>query len=126
MSDIKSGVGGIDGFALGREAMLNNQVQRAQNLKGLGQQQTGPEHEAEVKSAATQFEALMVQEMLKSMWASVPKDGMLSGGREAELYQDMFQQSLATTIAENQSLGIKDVLIKDIKATEKRLGKAGS
>ena len=69
--------------------------------------------------AAQQFEALLVGEMLKSMWASVPKGQLLSGSHEESLYRDMLNEAIATSIAEGQGIGVKDVIFKDIKRLEK-------
>jgi flagellar protein FlgJ len=118
MADIK-GLSGLDSYGSLELSRLNAQTEKATAL-GKSTMSKGAAHEKEIEKAGTQFEALLVHEMLKSMWASVPKDGMLSGSHEEELYQDMFQEQMATTIAEHQSIGVKDVVISDIKRTEAR------
>lgn len=74
----------------------------------------------EVENAATQFEALLLHQMFKEMWNSVPKNGMLSGSREEELYRDMLNESLADSIAKQQGIGIRDVIAKDIKEIQQQ------
>ena len=69
---------------------------------------------AEVEQAATQFEALLVNQMVKSMWSTVPKGGLLSGSREEELYRDMLNQSLSEEIAKGQGVGIKEVIMREL------------
>lgn len=73
----------------------------------------------QAEKAATDFEALLLQGMLQSMWSTVPKGEMLSGSREEELYRDFMNQALAESMAENQSIGIKDMVLKDIRKLEK-------
>ena len=68
----------------------------------------------EIDKAATQFEALLMQQMFQSMWAGVGQAGMVSGSREEEFYRDMLNQALATDVAERQSIGIKAVIARDI------------
>ena len=69
--------------------------------------------------AAKQFEALLVQEMLKSMWQTVPEGGLISGSNEEKQYRDMFNEQLALTIASGKGVGIKEVIQKDIDKLDK-------
>jgi flagellar protein FlgJ len=71
------------------------------------------------QEAAKQFEALLVKEMLESMWSTVPKGGMLSGSNEESLYRDMFNEALANSISEGKGIGVKDVILKDFKRLNK-------
>jgi flagellar protein FlgJ len=88
----------------------------------------GPDVEALQKSApltknpekvAEQFEAMLVKQMIDSMWSTVPKEGVLSGSREEELYRDMLNEAIANSIAEGKGMGIKDVILKDINKLSK-------
>ena len=85
----------------------------------LNRQDSSPE---EVKKAAAQFEALLLKQMLDAMWKTVPKSEM-SSSHEESLYRDMLNQAVADDIAEKQSLGIKDVITKDINRLEGRAEK---
>jgi len=71
-------------------------------------------------AAATQFEALLTHELLKSMWQTVPKGGLLSGSSEEQTYRDMLHEALANSIAEGRGIGIKEVILKDIKAIQNK------
>ena len=128
MSDSK--LLGPSGMISPQMALLEGRVRAAQDLasaKPLGQGAKGTaQHDQEIEKAATQFEGLLVQEMIKEMWATVPKGGLLSGSSEEDTYQEMYRQALAQSIAENQSIGVKDVIIRDIKAAEGRAKKAGA
>ena len=93
---------------------------KAQALAGMATPEKPLPLTQDVKAAAQQFEALLVQEMLKSMWSTVPKQGMLSGSYEEGMYRDMLNEALAQSIAEGQGLGIKDVILKDINTLSKK------
>jgi flagellar protein FlgJ len=69
--------------------------------------------------AAQQFEALLVGEMLKSMWSTVPKGQMLSGSHEESLYRDMLNEAISNSIAEGRGIGVKDVILKDLNKLSK-------
>lgn len=71
--------------------------------------------------AAQQFEALLVQQMLESMWSTVPKKGLLSGSNEEAMYRDMLNEALSTSIAEGKGLGIKDVILSDFNKVKKKV-----
>lgn len=68
--------------------------------------------------AATQFEALLLQQMLQNMWRSVPNEGNLSGSREEGMYRDMFTEAVANDIASKQSLGLRDQVVKEMEQRE--------
>lgn len=95
-------------------------------LQDLSQRELDPlggKHRAtdkEIKSAGQQFEALLMQSMFKAMWSTVPQDGLLSGGNEAAMYRDMFNEALAKDLAEKGTIGIADVIVKDITRLEKK------
>lgn len=72
----------------------------------------------DIEKAATDFEALLLQQMFSSMWSTVPQGGLLSGTREEELFRDMLNEALAKSVAEHQSIGVRDVLAKDMKKLE--------
>jgi Rod binding domain-containing protein len=78
---------------------------------------------ASPKEAAKQFESLLLQQMISSMWESVPKGGLLSGGKEEQFFSDMLHEALAKSIAEGEGIGISEVLEKDIVNTMKKEGR---
>lgn len=87
----------------------------------LAAKSNGAKSPEEIKKAATQFEALLVQQMLKSMWATVPhQEGSITGSKEEETYRDMLQEAMAKDIAEKSSLGVADVIARDMQQIEAR------
>lgn len=71
------------------------------------------------KQAAQQFEALLLQEMLKSMWSTVPQGELLSGSHEEKMYRDMLNEAVADSISKGKGIGIKDVILKDLSGLAK-------
>ena len=80
--------------------------------------------DAEIQKAATQFEALLLHQMIGEMWKSVPNEGLLSGSREETMYRDMLNQALADNISSGQGIGIKNVVMKELKRTEEKQKKS--
>ena len=66
--------------------------------------------EAKLKKACTDFEALLLNQMLEVMRKTVPKDGLFSGGYAEEVFQSMQDEKLAQHLAQNGGLGLADRL----------------
>ena len=95
-----------------RDAVVLSNAQRSTALN------QSPKTEKEIVKASTDFEALLLQEMLKSMWQAVPGGGLLSGSHEEEIYRDMLNQGVAEQMAETQSIGIKDIIAGEMRRSE--------
>jgi flagellar protein FlgJ len=76
--------------------------------------------DAALEKVATQFEALFMQMMLKSMRESVPQEGMFDSDA-TRTYMSMLDQQLATSLAGRSGLGLAAVLVKQLRG----LGGAG-
>ena len=68
------------------------------------------------KDAVNGFEAMLIQEMFKSLWSTVETKGWLGEDEtnEAKIYRDMLNQALADSIAQGKGVGVKDVLVKEL------------
>lgn len=76
---------------------------------------TAAENTQTIEKMATQFESLFVHEMLKSMRATLPKDGML-GSDAVDQYMEMYDQQLSLHIAKS-GLGLKNVIMQQLGGT---------
>lgn len=109
------------GGAFGGLANHSRLDQRVESLtKGIpGASPTKAPGEAE--QAAQQFESLLVQQMLQSMWKTVPEGGLLSNSSEEKnYYRDMLSEALANNIADGQGIGVKEVILKDMVHLDKK------
>jgi len=61
------------------------------------------------RAAAQQFEALMLQMMLKSMRDTVPRQGLFDS-EQGRLYESLLDQQLAQTIAVQRGLGLAEII----------------
>ena len=85
-----------------------------QSLAALrAQAKTAPD--AALGKAASQFEALFIQMLLKSMRDSLPQDGVLDS-EATRTYTSMFDQQLATSLSGKGRLGIAEMLVKQLRA----------
>ncbi|MEO0316428.1 MAG: Peptidoglycan hydrolase FlgJ [Pseudomonadota bacterium] len=78
-------------------------------LRGKAQQKS----DKATRETATQFEAMFIQEMLKSMRATVEKDDLMGSDTESQ-FQDMYDRELSMQMARRNTLGVADMLVKAI------------
>ena len=78
-------------------------------LRGQATQDPG----SALKQAAKQFETHFVQHMFKTMRESVEKSDLMSSDA-ADTFQDMLDKEFATRMAERGSLGLADMLERQL------------
>jgi flagellar protein FlgJ len=65
------------------------------------------------EEVARQFEALMIQMMLKTMRDAMPEDSLL-GGDQMRMYQDMFDQQISSELSRGAGIGLRDALMRQL------------
>ena len=75
--------------------------------------------EKQLDKAAGGFEALLLHQMLKSMWATVESNGLLGeNSHQGKMYRDMFNQAIADKISEGKGIGVKQFLRRELIRAE--------
>lgn len=101
---------GIDAASAAQTAQQTAQDAR---LKQLSTQKVSSEKE--VDKAAGGFEALLLHQMMESMWSTVEFAGMFNEtSNESSVYRDMLSQALADTTSQGRGIGVKDFLRKEL------------
>ena len=78
--------------------------------------------EEKLKKACTDFEAIFIQQLLKSMRQAVPKGGLLGEGPGMEIYQSLFDQELSKSLASRGRLGLGGMIYRQkIQQEERKL-----
>ncbi len=93
--------------------MLINQASSPE--KPESQSGSNPE---QLRQKCQDFEAIMVQAMLKSMRASVPDGGLLPKGNDQKIFQDLMDQKVAVEMTRKQGMGIADALFRQLQKLE--------
>jgi Rod binding domain-containing protein len=91
-------------------------------LKPLGKAAQTDLQTQKLKTACDNFEALFMQQLLKQMRATIPKDPMLGGGMSEEIYTEMFDAELSKEMAGSGGLGISRLLFEYMTAAQKMGG----
>ena len=79
------------------------------SLRGQAQQKT----EKATRETATQFEAMFINEMLKSMRQTIEKSD-LNGSDAEDTFQEMYDRELSQQLAKRNTLGVADMLVKHL------------
>ena len=65
--------------------------------------------EKELKALAQQFESIFMNQLMKSMRETLPKEGLLSSF-SVDMYESMFDQEVAGEMSKGRGMGLADVL----------------
>ena len=79
------------------------------SLRGQAQQKT----EKATRESATQFEAMFINEMLKTMRQTIEKSD-LNGSDAEDTFQEMYDRELSQQLAKRNTLGVADMLVKHL------------
>lgn len=71
------------------------------------------QEKAKLRKACQDFESVFIEILLKSMRATVPKDG-LTGSFSVETYQAMLDSELAKDLARGRGIGLAEVLFNEL------------
>ncbi len=80
----------------------------------------GVQKDADLKSAAQDFEAILLHKMLDSMRKTVPKSGLLESF-SSDMYQSMFDEELANEMAKKGEVGLADLMYKQLDVTQSQI-----
>ncbi len=69
---------------------------------------------AALREVASQFEALFVQQMLKSMRDASLGDPLLGNSDQHDMYQEMMDQQLAVEMSSGKGIGLADMLVRQL------------
>lgn len=80
--------------------------------------------EKKLRNACAGFEAIFIKQMLRTMREGAPEGGLFGKGFATEMYQAMFDEELAETLAQGKGMGLGESLYKQISGQVRQ--KAGN
>jgi murein DD-endopeptidase MepM/ murein hydrolase activator NlpD len=90
-----------------KSSRLENEVRAAQGAAGKDQK-------SELKKVSQQFEAIFIAQLLKVMRETIEESGLMEGGFGKSIYTDLFDQEVSISMAKRNSLGISDLLYRNL------------
>lgn len=80
-----------------------------------------PESAYELEKATKNFEAVLLNMVLKAMWNTIPESGLFEKNNATQIYEGLTQSSLAEEMANNGGMGIAKVLYQQLSREKKQL-----
>jgi len=75
--------------------------------------------EKRLEEACAEFESLFIYLVMKQMRKTIPKSGLLDGGKGEEIFTSMMDEELSRQMSLRQGLGLKDVLVEQLSGERK-------
>ncbi len=94
---------------LTRIAPLMDSIERTKTL-----QQRKWESSDDLRKVARDFEAIFLENLLKTMRRTIPKGGLLDGGQSEEIYTFLFDREIAQRMAQ-RSIGLADLIQRQLE-----------
>lgn len=94
--------GGLQGFD-----KLQSIAGRSANGKKLSDE--------EMREVGTQFESLLLHQLLTTMRKTIQKSDLFGESSAQRIYDDMFDEKMAATVAESGQTGLANAIIEEIK-----------
>ena len=94
-----------------------NKINEMKERPEAGQSSVASRKSAELKNACAELESLFIFQLLKEMRSTIPKTGLLTGGRGEELYTSMFDAQIARELASERGIGLSTLLMEHLGST---------
>ena len=90
---------------------VTGKMEEAQrSLKSEKVSHTG-ESSPQLKKACSEFEAVFISYVLKEMRATIPKTGLISGGKAEEIFTSMLDSQIAKEMASQRGIGLSSYIL---------------
>ena len=77
------------------------------------------EDSSRLKEVCSELESLFIYYLMKEMRATVPKSGLIGGGKAEEMYTSMLDLQLSKEIASEREIGISSALLEQLRSNIK-------
>jgi len=74
------------------------------------------ENSHELKEACSELESLFIFYLLKEMRATIPKTGLISGGRAEEIYTSMLDSQISKEMASQRGIGFSSLILDRLES----------
>ena len=97
------------------DGLNNSTLQSSIDFAGMGslRGQAQQKNDKATRETATQFEAMFIHEMLKSMRQTIEKND-LTGSDAEDTFQEMYDRELSQNLAKRNTLGVANMLVKHL------------
>lgn len=79
----------------------------------------GSKSQHDIKKAAQDFEAIMLNMVIKAMWKTIPKSDLFEQNNATQIYEGIMHTALSEEMARNGGMGIAKVLYQQLSREQK-------
>ncbi len=79
----------------------------------------GPKSQHEIQKAAQDFEAVLLNMVIKAMWKTIPESGLFEKNNSTQIYEGLMHSALSEEMARNGGMGIAKVLYQQLSREQK-------
>ncbi len=98
------------------ESMINAaKIESSKNILKFN-----PNSPKELQKATEDFEAVLLNMVLKSMWKTIQKSDLFEKNNSTQIYEGLMLSSLSEEMARNGGMGISKVLYKQLSKEHKQ------
>ncbi len=95
---------------------LTGKMERVQQGLKSGKLSQSVENAPQLKEACAELESLFISYLLKEMRATIPKTGLISGGRAEEIYTSMLDSEISKEIASQRGIGLSSLFLDRLES----------
>jgi len=88
-------------------------VQQGVKSEKISQSVKNPD---QLKETCSELESLFIFQLLKEMRATIPKTGLISGGRAEEIYTSMLDSQIAKEMASQRGIGFSSLILNRLES----------
>ncbi|MDH5752219.1 MAG: rod-binding protein [Deltaproteobacteria bacterium] len=92
----------------------------AKNLDSLKERVRGETDRGKLKEAAQEFEALMLEQMVKEMRKNVHKSDLFGENSGEEIFQEMLDGEYVRIMVQRGGIGLAELMVKQFQGAEKK------
>ncbi len=93
-------------------------IAKAENSKNI--LNSNPDSPKELQKATEDFEAVLLNMVLKSMWKTIPKSDLFEKSNSTQIYDGLMLSSLSEEMAKNGGMGVAKVLYQQLSKEHKQ------
>lgn len=94
-------------------APIGADIQPQLDIAGVARRLEGSAPE-DVKKAASEFEAVFLNQFVGTMFEGMKTDGLFGGGSGEKMWQGFLVQHIADSFAERGGIGIADMVVRQL------------
>ncbi|MBW2354960.1 MAG: rod-binding protein [Deltaproteobacteria bacterium] len=95
---------------------VTGKIEKAQRSLKSGKLSHSGGNSPQLREACSELESLFIFYLLKEMRATIPKTGLISGGRAEEIYTSMLDSQISKEMASQRGIGLSSLILDRLES----------